>query len=161
MTPRERYQNDIARGALHPDAAQARALESIQHLYDALAQVPSPIPWWGRLFGRPRHRVRGLYLWGGPGRGKTYLIDSFFEHAGDPLQEMRAAYEKREARPLARAAHKLKSAARAIGALELAGLCAAIEAAGNNGDWETTAQHYQKIDDAWARLVDHLQGQGK
>lgn len=87
------------------------------------------------------------------------LIDSFFQHAPEPLHGMRAAYETREARPLARAAHKLKSAARAIGALELAALCAEIEAAGNNGDWEAAARGYQKIDDAWARLADRLQGE--
>ncbi|MEW6025529.1 MAG: PAS domain S-box protein [Pseudomonadota bacterium] len=87
------------------------------------------------------------------------LIDSFFAHADAPLQEMRGAYEKREARPLARAAHKLKSAARAIGALELASLCAAIEAAGNNADWEMAAAGYQKIDDAWTRLAARLQGE--
>lgn len=87
------------------------------------------------------------------------LIDSFFAHAGEPLGEMRTAYEKREARPLARAAHKLKSAARAIGALELAGLCAEIEAAGNNADWEATASGYQKIDEIWARLAARLQGE--
>jgi PAS domain S-box-containing protein len=83
---------------------------------------------------------------------KQELIGSFLEHAGTPLGEMRAAYEKREARPMARAAHKLKSAARAIGALELAELCAEIESAGNNADWEAASSFYQKIDDAWARL---------
>lgn len=79
VTPRERYQADIARGVLRPDAAQARALESIQQLYDLLAQTPPPSGWWARLVAKPRRAVRGLYLWGGPGRGKTYLIDSFFD----------------------------------------------------------------------------------
>jgi len=87
------------------------------------------------------------------------LIDSFFENAGEPLAEIRSAYEKREARPLARAAHRLKSAARAIGALELAKLCADLEAAGNNGDWETAALGYRHIDDVWARLEARLQGE--
>jgi len=86
------------------------------------------------------------------------LLDSFFTHAAEPLREMRAAYEKREPRPLARAAHKLKSAAGAIGALELAGLCAAIEAASNNADWEAAARSYQKIDEVWARLEARVQG---
>ncbi len=86
------------------------------------------------------------------------LVDSFFTHAAEPLREMRAAYEKREPRPLARAAHKLKSAARAIGALELADLCAAIEAAGNNADWDAAARSYQKIDEVWARLAARVKG---
>lgn len=80
MTPRERYQADIARGALRPDAAQAQALDTLQQLYEVLAQTaPAPSAWWARLLTKPRRTVRGLYLWGGPGRGKTYLIDSFFE----------------------------------------------------------------------------------
>ncbi|MBI5463295.1 MAG: cell division protein ZapE [Gammaproteobacteria bacterium] len=80
MTPRERYRADIARGALRPDAAQAQALDVLQQLYETLAQTPpAPTAWWARLFDTPRRAVRGLYLWGGPGRGKTYLIDSFFE----------------------------------------------------------------------------------
>jgi cell division protein ZapE len=80
VTPRERYLADIARGALRPDAAQAQALESLQHLYEILAQTPpSASSWWMRLTRTPPRAVRGLYLWGGPGRGKTHLIDSFFE----------------------------------------------------------------------------------
>ena len=79
MTPRECYLAEIVRGALRPDAAQAQALESLQQLYDVLVQTPPPLfTWWRHFFYRPRRAVRGLYLWGGPGRGKTYLIDSFF-----------------------------------------------------------------------------------
>ena len=81
MTPRERYQADIARGVVRLDPAQARAIDNIQQLYDALHALPPPATgWWVRLMQRgPRRPVRGLYLWGGPGRGKTYLVDSFFE----------------------------------------------------------------------------------
>jgi two-component system sensor histidine kinase/response regulator len=80
------------------------------------------------------------------------MIESFFSHAADTLSELRSAYEKREARPLARAAHKLKSAARAIGALEVAELAARLEAAGNNADWPAAETAHQALDAAWARL---------
>lgn len=80
MTPRARYQADVARGALRPDAAQAVALDSVQQLFEALQQaVSTPSSWWARLISGPPQAIRGLYLWGGPGRGKTYLIDSFFD----------------------------------------------------------------------------------
>lgn len=81
MTPRERYQADLARGVVRSDPAQAHAIDNIQQLYDTLhALPPLPTGWWARLTQRgPRRPVRGLYLWGGPGRGKTYLVDSFFE----------------------------------------------------------------------------------
>lgn len=79
-TPRERYEADVARGVVRCDAAQLRVLDRIQRLYDDLLQVPAPsLGWWTRFLRKPRRPVRGLYLWGGPGRGKTYLADSLFE----------------------------------------------------------------------------------
>lgn len=79
-TPRERYQADVAGGMVRSDAAQLRALDHIQRLYEDLLQAPVPaLGWWARLTRTPRRPVRGLYLWGGPGRGKTYLADSLFE----------------------------------------------------------------------------------
>ena len=79
LTPRERYSADIAAGAVLPDAAQARAVESLQQLYDLLLHAAPGRGWWTWLRERRRRPIRGLYLWGGPGRGKTYLVDSFFE----------------------------------------------------------------------------------
>lgn len=78
-TPRERYLADVARGALRSDAAQLRALDHVQRLYDDLLQAAAPPGWWARLLHRPRRPVRGLYLWGGPGRGKTWLTDALIE----------------------------------------------------------------------------------
>jgi HPt (histidine-containing phosphotransfer) domain-containing protein len=86
------------------------------------------------------------------------LIESFFTHSVKTLSEVRLAFDKREARALARAAHKLKSAARAIGALELGELAARLEAAGNNADWAATAAAYWALDAAWARLELHARG---
>lgn len=79
-TPRERYQAEVARGTLLSDAAQLRALDHIQRLYDELLQTPTPaLSWSAWLLRRPRRPVRGLYLWGGPGRGKTWLADMLIE----------------------------------------------------------------------------------
>jgi CheY-like chemotaxis protein len=85
------------------------------------------------------------------------MIESFLTHAAETLRELRSAYEKREARPLARAAHKLKSAARAIGALEVAELAARLEAAGNNADWPAAETAHQALEDAWVRLEQRLE----
>jgi cell division protein ZapE len=60
------------------DPAQQRALERLQRLADELAAFrtarQSKLK---RLFARP-DVPRGLYLWGGVGRGKSLLMDSFY-----------------------------------------------------------------------------------
>ena len=59
------------------DHAQRQALRSLQRLYDELAHAT---PGWLRLFVRPR-AVRGIYLWGAVGRGKSFLMDEFYRLA--------------------------------------------------------------------------------
>jgi cell division protein ZapE len=65
------------------DSAQREASELLLALRQALLREPPRQPRrgvWGRLRSRwsgPALPVRGLYLWGGVGRGKTYLMDWF------------------------------------------------------------------------------------
>lgn len=83
-TPLARYQQDIAKG-FKQDAAQQKAIELLQDLYERLtAKAPQTPTAWDRLlgvFGRAQPLVpeRGLYFWGGVGRGKTYLMDVFYD----------------------------------------------------------------------------------
>ncbi|MCK8516656.1 cell division protein ZapE [Methylonatrum kenyense] len=83
MTPKERYQVDLQRPDFIDDPAQALAVEVLDDLHQRLVQQPTPDSggWLRGLLGRkqPREGVQGLYLWGGVGRGKTYLMDTFFE----------------------------------------------------------------------------------
>jgi cell division protein ZapE len=82
MTPLQRYQADLQRPEFSHDPAQQAAVRELQALYDALLAAPEPSAlerWWKQLRRQPRQPVRGLYLWGGVGRGKTYLVDTFFE----------------------------------------------------------------------------------
>ena len=78
MTPFEQYQRDLTRPDFHPDVAQARAVDALQDLYERLlADAARRQGLFGKL-RRPQSQT-GLYLWGGVGRGKTYLMDVFFE----------------------------------------------------------------------------------
>jgi len=59
------------------DGAQQRALHSLQRLHEDLANAP---PAWLQRLVR-RRPVRGIYLWGAVGRGKSFLMDEFFRVA--------------------------------------------------------------------------------
>ncbi|HUS24870.1 MAG TPA: cell division protein ZapE [Candidatus Binatia bacterium] len=73
--PRERYERALARGGFATDAAQRLAVDALQRVHDELCARK---PKWG-LRRRAWPAVRGLYLWGGVGRGKTWLVDAFHE----------------------------------------------------------------------------------
>lgn len=76
MTPDQQYKNDLLKPGFHADDAQLRVVSHTQHLYEQLLNPPKP-SFIDNLFGK-QQPVHGLYLWGGTGRGKTYLVDSFY-----------------------------------------------------------------------------------
>ena len=82
ITPIARYRADLDREDFSFDPAQQQAVECLQDLYERLLARRRNRPGLkARLraaFGSPPEPVRGLYLWGGVGRGKTYLMDTFF-----------------------------------------------------------------------------------
>src|SRR3954462_2676755 len=59
------------------DASQERAVDHFERLYEDLIGLERLEASLIRLLARKRV-VRGLYLWGGVGRGKSFLMDSFF-----------------------------------------------------------------------------------
>jgi len=93
-TPLERYERDLQKPGFQADAAQRRAVEHLQQLFVELQARPPG--GWRQLFTlrlAPAPSVRGLYLWGGVGRGKTYLMDLFFEALPFP-QKMRTHFHR-------------------------------------------------------------------
>jgi cell division protein ZapE len=82
-TPLSRYQQDLQKPEFEPDAAQQLAVENLQRLYDELVNQPEHKVGFFEKLGfaseKPKAPVKGLYFWGGVGRGKTYLVDTFFE----------------------------------------------------------------------------------
>ena len=89
--PSRRYAEGVARGDWLHDPAQQDALRELDRIHAALlAPVPKP-GLFERLFGADAQPApHGLYLWGGVGRGKTFLIDLFFD--GLPLREKRRTH---------------------------------------------------------------------
>ena len=87
-TPSARYLAGVERGDWGDDPAQREALRALDRIHAALLQ-PEPAGMFARLFGQRPEAPQGLYLWGGVGRGKTFLVDLFY--AGLPLPEVRGA----------------------------------------------------------------------
>jgi cell division protein ZapE len=80
MSVHARYAHALARCDLHADAAQRAAVDALEDVRKALIERESrrgARRWLTHLYSR--ESVRGLYLWGAVGRGKTYLMDLFFE----------------------------------------------------------------------------------
>ncbi|MDF2178460.1 cell division protein ZapE [Aliiglaciecola sp. CAU 1673] len=83
LTPWQKYQQDLLRDDFVHDKAQENAVKHLQRLYEDLLVVTEVKGVKGRLkklFGASKpDPVKGLYFWGGVGRGKTYLVDTFFD----------------------------------------------------------------------------------
>ena len=81
LTPKQRYQNDLAREGFAADDAQAFAVDQLEDLFHRLVARNSGKKGGllAKLLKSAQAPEKGLYFWGGVGRGKTYLMDSFYE----------------------------------------------------------------------------------
>jgi cell division protein ZapE len=76
-TPLEYYQQQITAGVIFSDPEQLLAMQSLQRVHQDLLAEQSRR---NRLFAR-FHKpglVKGAYLWGGVGIGKTFMMDCFY-----------------------------------------------------------------------------------
>lgn len=87
MTPLEIYNKDIKEHGFQKDAAQLQAVTALDKLYhEFIEYLETPIEkpsGWKTWFSSKQPKLpespKGLYFWGGVGRGKTYLVDTFFD----------------------------------------------------------------------------------
>ena len=89
FSPTSRYLHALNEGSHQPDDVQKEAVNRLETIYQELTSNASPEPQvsglmarFGKLLGKrepaARLPVRGLYMWGGVGRGKTWLMDLFY-----------------------------------------------------------------------------------
>lgn len=89
MTPLKYiYATRAAEGMIRPDPAQEAVLPEFERIRTALAAPPPPTR--RGFFGRgPKpEQIPGLYIWGGVGRGKSFLMDLFVTHVGVPKRRV-------------------------------------------------------------------------
>jgi cell division protein ZapE len=75
------YRAAVAEGRLHEDAAQLGVMAELERV-----RVEVAVPAKRGLFRKPPPPVKGLYMWGGVGRGKSMLMDLLFEAVEVPKQ---------------------------------------------------------------------------
>ena len=80
MTVLTAYHALVAANELRPDPEQAAAAARLDALATQLEATPKRGSTLWRLMRRKPEPPRGLYLWGGVGRGKSMLMDLFFHH---------------------------------------------------------------------------------
>ncbi len=75
------YERLIAAGELKADEDQRRAVLQLSRVKEELEAIPprGSVIW--RALGRKPNPVRGIYMWGGVGRGKSMLMDIFYDNA--------------------------------------------------------------------------------
>jgi cell division protein ZapE len=78
-----RYEALVAAGELRPDPEQRAAAERLDGLQRQLETGPTR-GLIGKLLGRRAPDPRGIYLWGGVGRGKSMLMDLFHDCVAIP-----------------------------------------------------------------------------
>ena len=81
MSPSDRYNAKLQSGEFQEDPAQAQVIALLDDLYVRLLTQETKETFFTRLARRfkPAPPTKGLYIWGGVGRGKTMLMDLFFD----------------------------------------------------------------------------------
>lgn len=77
LSVRAAYRERLSAGDIRPDAAQEAALGALSRLEGDLNALSEP----GFAFFRKPKGARGVYLWGPVGRGKSMLMDLFYDSA--------------------------------------------------------------------------------
>jgi cell division protein ZapE len=82
-TPKQQYYALRDVGVLMEDLAQVRAMDALDDLHRRLSTRSGssrlPLVRWIERWRNGREPETGIYLWGGVGRGKTLMVDLFYE----------------------------------------------------------------------------------
>lgn len=81
LSPLQRYEAAIATGNYAQDDIQKQAVTYMEEMYQAISKIEeqSSKKSWLDFFKSSPKPPKGLYMWGGVGRGKTWMMDMFFD----------------------------------------------------------------------------------
>lgn len=102
--PAEQYAALVASGHIQDDPAQYEALAALQRRYEELT-LPSGLI--SRWFNKKQH-AQSIYIWGSVGRGKSMLMDLFFDAL--PMKEKRRVHFHRFMQDVHARLHELRKA---------------------------------------------------
>lgn len=80
------YQRAMQEACFQADESQLSVVQLLDTIQQDLSK-PSSAGLLHRLAGKQSEPVRGLYVWGGVGRGKTFLMDAFYEVLEEPKKQ--------------------------------------------------------------------------
>jgi PAS domain S-box-containing protein len=84
------------------------------------------------------------------------ILKEFVEPSSSTADEIETAYAERSADGVAKAAHKLKSSSRSVGANDLADLCQALETAGKADDWDVIDKEAPRLSSTIQMVVEYI-----
>ncbi|MBU2893629.1 AFG1 family ATPase [Colwellia sp. D2M02] len=87
LSPLDKYKQDLLKDDFLFDAAQENAVKHLQRLFEDLQNKPVEVAGfkkimsqWKKIYSKAEVKpIKGVYFYGGVGRGKTYLVDTFFD----------------------------------------------------------------------------------
>lgn len=98
VSPLKLYKEKVQAGFLHTDPEQERAVLVLQRLYDELILLYGKRrskTWWQRLTGflnKAPEAPKGIYMYGGVGRGKSMLMDLFYNSLPGEISKRRVHF---------------------------------------------------------------------
>lgn len=83
------YQGLIADGVLQPDHQQAKCVAALDHLREQIDAPKKAKSLFAKFTSKSKRDdlIKGLYVWGDVGRGKTFLMDLFFDAVKEPRKQ--------------------------------------------------------------------------
>ncbi len=100
ITPRKIYDKRIASGELKPDLVQGVAVDELQRLFDEIMEIESAPKFsllqMVSLFGSSKNNITplGIYMYGGVGRGKSMLMDLFYDALPSIVKKRRVHFHE-------------------------------------------------------------------